>query len=90
MTLTASRLPILQLQEELKKATGQRTVPYVWVAGKLLGGCDDTKALIASGEFDKLIGGEGGGGVGGGSCQTPPTLLLIGGTEGGVGPQIDT
>ncbi|EFN53827.1 hypothetical protein CHLNCDRAFT_15071, partial [Chlorella variabilis] len=44
-----------ELQEELKKATGQRTVPYVWVAGKLLGGCDDTKALIASGEFDKLI-----------------------------------
>jgi len=53
------------LHEELKKATGQRTVPYIYANGKLLGGCDATKALIASGEFDKLLGGTGGGAAGG-------------------------
>ena len=35
-------------------------MPYVYVGGKLLGGCDATKALIASGEFEKLLGGGGG------------------------------
>ena len=48
-----------QIHEELKKATGQRTVPYVYIGGRLVGGCDATKALIASGEFDKLTGGLG-------------------------------
>lgn len=48
------------LHDELKKATGQRTVPFVYANGKLLGGCDATKALIASGEFDKLLGGRNG------------------------------
>ena len=60
------------LHEELKKATGQRTVPYVWVAGKLLGGCDDTKALIASGEFDKVLGGAGDGSGGTNSSGGKP------------------
>jgi glutaredoxin-related protein len=34
-------------------------VPYVYIGGRLVGGCDATKALIASGEFDKLTGGLG-------------------------------
>ena len=32
------------------------TQPYVYIGGALVGGCDATKALIASGEFDKLLG----------------------------------
>ena len=48
------------LHEELKASTGQRTVPYVYVSGRLLGGCDVTKASIAAGEFEKLLGGGGG------------------------------
>lgn len=31
---------------------------YVYINGALVGGCDATKALIASGEFDKMVGGE--------------------------------
>lgn len=54
------------LHEELRKASGQRTVPYVYIGGRLVGGCDATKALIASGEFDKMLGGgAGANGVGG-------------------------
>ena len=33
---------------------------YVYINGRLVGGCDATKALIASGEFDTLLGGGGG------------------------------
>ena len=47
------------MHEELKASTGQRTVPYVYVDGRLLGGCDATKASIAAGEFEKLLGGTG-------------------------------
>lgn len=45
-----------ELWQELKDSTGQKTVPYVWVAGQMVGGCDATKALIANGQFYKLIG----------------------------------
>ena len=45
------------VHDALKNLTQQRTVPYVYVNGKLLGGCDATKALISSGEFDKILGG---------------------------------
>ncbi len=45
-----------ELHNSLKEATGQKTVPYVYVSGQLVGGCDATKALIASGEFDKKLG----------------------------------
>ena len=34
-------------------------MPYVFIGGAFVGGCDRTKALIASGEFDALVGGEG-------------------------------
>ncbi len=34
------------------------TCSYVYINGALVGGCDATKALIASGEFDKMVGGE--------------------------------
>ena len=65
----------MQVHEELKASTGQRTVPYVYVIGRLLGGCDATKASIAAGEFDKLLGG---GGAGEYAAQrvSPLTLTL--------------
>jgi tellurite resistance protein len=42
--------------EALRNLTNQRTVPYVFVNGNLLGGCDATKELISTGEFDKMLG----------------------------------
>ncbi|KAL4537156.1 hypothetical protein Ndes2526B_g04932 [Nannochloris sp. 'desiccata'] len=42
--------------EALKNLTSQRTLPYVYVNGNLLGGCDATKELISTGEFDKMLG----------------------------------
>jgi len=42
--------------EALKNLTGQRTLPYVYVNGKLVGGCDATKEIITTGEFDKMLG----------------------------------
>ena len=40
----------------LKGSTGQKTVPMVFINGELLGGCDATKAAIASGDFDRRLG----------------------------------
>ena len=40
----------------------------VYVGGKLVGGCDATKALIAYGKFDALLG-EAGGAPGGGGAK---------------------
>lgn len=37
------------------RANGRRTVPQVFIDDKHIGGCDDTHALDASGELDKLI-----------------------------------
>lgn len=45
-----------ELHQSLKEATGQKTVPYVYISGQMVGGCNDTKDLIASGEFDKKLG----------------------------------
>jgi tellurite resistance protein len=42
--------------EALKNLTHQRTLPYVYVNGTLIGGCDATKAEISTGEFDKRLG----------------------------------
>ncbi len=42
--------------EALKNLTNQKTLPYVYVNGNLLGGCDATKQLISTGEFDKMLG----------------------------------
>jgi glutaredoxin len=45
-----------EMQEELQKMTGQRTVPNIFVKGKHLGGCDDTLRAEASGELKKMLG----------------------------------
>lgn len=39
----------------LEKNTKQKTVPYVFVTGEFVGGCDDTKALEKSGELRKRL-----------------------------------
>ena len=38
-----------QIQNELYKMTGQRTVPNVWINGQFLGGNDDTQRAYRSG-----------------------------------------
>jgi monothiol glutaredoxin len=39
----------------LKFWTGWPTLPIIFVNGTLVGGADDLKALIVSGEFDRLL-----------------------------------
>jgi glutaredoxin 3 len=40
----------------LAKATGQRTVPQIFIDGRSIGGCDDMHALDRTGELDRLLG----------------------------------
>ncbi len=40
----------------LVKATGQRTVPQIFIDGKSVGGSDDLHDLERRGELDKLLG----------------------------------
>lgn len=44
-----------ELQNELKTRTGSSTVPSVWINGKFIGGCDDTRALHKSGKLAELL-----------------------------------
>lgn len=44
-----------EIQAALLEMTGQKTVPSIFVNGKHIGGCDATLALIASGEFQKML-----------------------------------
>jgi glutaredoxin 3 len=39
----------------LVEATGQRTVPQIFIAGKSIGGCDDMVALDRQGLLDDLL-----------------------------------
>lgn len=40
----------------LVKATGQRTVPQIFIDGRSVGGCDDLHALDRAGDLDRLLG----------------------------------
>ncbi|GMI28450.1 hypothetical protein TrRE_jg10 [Triparma retinervis] len=44
------------VQSELLKMTGQRTVPNVFVKGKHLGGNDDTQRAAADGTISQMLG----------------------------------
>ena len=44
-----------EMQAALLEMTGQKTVPSIFVNGQHIGGCDATLALIASGEFQKML-----------------------------------
>lgn len=39
----------------LKQATGQHTVPQIFINGKSIGGCDDMLALDRAGGLDPLL-----------------------------------
>jgi glutaredoxin len=44
-----------EIQNELHKMTGQRTVPSVWINEKFIGGCDDTLRLHKEGKLAPLL-----------------------------------
>ena len=41
---------------DLRAKTGQRTVPQIFIDGKLIGGFTDLAALDSKGELDRLVG----------------------------------
>ena len=43
-----------EIQAALLAKTGQRTVPSVWLAGKHIGGSDDTIKAVSDGTFSSL------------------------------------
>ena len=45
--------------EMLQRAEGRRTVPQIFIDGRLIGGCDDLMALDAAGGLDPLLNGGG-------------------------------
>ena len=44
-----------RLEEMLKRANGQRTVPQVFIDNNHIGGCDDLYSLNARGKLDALL-----------------------------------
>ena len=44
-----------RLQEEVKRTSGRRTVPQIFIDGKSVGGYDDIKQLDVVGELDRLL-----------------------------------
>ncbi|HEY5962040.1 MAG TPA: glutaredoxin 3 [Polyangiaceae bacterium] len=44
-----------ETRDYLVKASGQRTVPQIFVGGKSIGGCDDMLALDRAGKLDGLL-----------------------------------
>lgn len=45
-----------RLQEEVKRLSGRRTVPQIFIDEKSVGGFDDIKQLDTIGELDRLLG----------------------------------
>jgi glutaredoxin 3 len=41
---------------ELRERTGQRTVPQIFIDGKMIGGFTDMAALDITGELDRMLG----------------------------------
>jgi glutaredoxin 3 len=44
-----------EMQGELHKLSGQRTVPNVFINGKHLGGNDDTQVAARSGKLEEML-----------------------------------
>ena len=44
-----------EIQRALMQMTGQRTVPSVWVAGRHIGGSDDVRRLVQSGQIMTML-----------------------------------
>jgi glutaredoxin 3 len=47
-----------ELRIWLVEATGSKTVPQVFVGGRLVGGFDEVRALDRSGDLDRIVRGE--------------------------------
>lgn len=77
MDLITGSIPGSQVLETLKSVYHQKTVPFVFINGTLVGGCNETKAVIANGEFDKMVGN-----LGGDVEQGKETVPLVGVDEG--------
>ena len=39
----------------IQRANGRTTVPQIFIAGQLIGGCDDLMALDRAGKLDRLL-----------------------------------
>lgn len=50
-----SRPDCADIQDYLMSITGGRSVPRVFVAGKFIGGGDDTEALARSGKLKEML-----------------------------------
>jgi GrxC family glutaredoxin len=44
-----------RLQEEIRRLSGRRTVPQIFINGKSVGGFDDIKQMDATGDLDRLL-----------------------------------
>lgn len=44
-----------EVQNELLKMTGQRTVPNIFIGGKHVGGCDEVQKLHAQGKLASMV-----------------------------------
>ncbi|KXN73589.1 glutaredoxin 1 [Conidiobolus coronatus NRRL 28638] len=44
-----------EIQDELEKKTGQRSVPNIFIKGTHVGGCDDFLSKIDNGTVQKLL-----------------------------------
>jgi glutaredoxin 3 len=44
-------------EKMVKRAGGRRTVPEIFIDGRIIGGYDELRALDASGELDTLLAG---------------------------------
>ncbi len=42
-------------REEMRRLSGRRTVPQIWIGARHVGGCDDLYALEEAGELDHLL-----------------------------------
>lgn len=45
-----------RLQQEIRRLSGRRTVPQIFIDGKPVGGYDDIKELDLAGKLDSLLG----------------------------------
>ena len=48
-------MTVIIFQNYMKKLVGQRSVPQVFIAGKHLGGGDDTVAAAKNGQLEKML-----------------------------------
>jgi glutaredoxin 3 len=45
----------LDLRENIKKRSGQRTVPQIWIGEQHIGGFTDLRKLALTGDLDRLL-----------------------------------